>query len=62
MHIPKTTTDVLSPAEGAEGLRFDPVLLGMAKPIYVPMPFATARGIVNMTALAAAQANGLKVG
>ena len=33
-----------------------------AKPIHVLVPSVTARGIVNMTALAAAQANGLKAG
>jgi malate dehydrogenase (oxaloacetate-decarboxylating)(NADP+) len=46
----------------AEGLQVGPILLGMAKPIHVLVPSVTARGIVNMTALAAAQANGLKVG
>jgi malate dehydrogenase (oxaloacetate-decarboxylating)(NADP+) len=44
----------------AEGLQVGPILLGMAKPIHVLVPSVTARGIVNMTALAAAQANGLK--
>jgi malate dehydrogenase (oxaloacetate-decarboxylating)(NADP+) len=43
-----------------EGLQVGPLLLGMAKPIHVLVPSVTARGIVNMTALAAAQANGLK--
>ncbi|NKC29363.1 NADP-dependent malic enzyme [Falsiroseomonas selenitidurans] len=42
-----------------EGLQVGPILLGMAKPIHVLVPSVTARGIVNMTALAAAQANGL---
>jgi malate dehydrogenase (oxaloacetate-decarboxylating)(NADP+) len=46
----------------AEGLQVGPILLGMAKPIHVLVPSVTARGIVNMTALAAAQANGLKGG
>jgi malate dehydrogenase (oxaloacetate-decarboxylating)(NADP+) len=46
----------------AEGLQVGPILLGMAKPIHVLVPSVTARGIVNMTALAAAQANGLKAG
>jgi malate dehydrogenase (oxaloacetate-decarboxylating)(NADP+) len=44
----------------AEGLQVGPILLGMAKPIHVLVPSVTARGIVNMTALAAAQANGLR--
>ncbi|MGG5809957.1 NADP-dependent malic enzyme [Falsiroseomonas sp. CW058] len=43
-----------------EGLQVGPILLGMARPIHVLVPSVTARGIVNMTALAAAQANGLK--
>ncbi|MDO9503134.1 NADP-dependent malic enzyme [Falsiroseomonas sp.] len=42
-----------------EGLQVGPMLLGMAKPIHVLVPSVTARGIVNMTALAAAQANGM---
>ncbi|WP_372619513.1 NADP-dependent malic enzyme [Falsiroseomonas sp.] len=46
----------------AEGLQVGPILLGMAKPIHVLVPSVTARGIVNMTALAAAQANGLRAG
>jgi malate dehydrogenase (oxaloacetate-decarboxylating)(NADP+) len=46
----------------ARGCRSGPILLGMAKPIHVLVPSVTARGIVNMTALAAAQANGLRAG
>jgi malate dehydrogenase (oxaloacetate-decarboxylating)(NADP+) len=42
-----------------EGLQVGPMLLGMAKPVHVLVPSVTARGIVNMTALAAAQANGM---
>jgi malate dehydrogenase (oxaloacetate-decarboxylating)(NADP+) len=42
----------------SEGLLVGPVLLGMSKPIHVLMPSVTARGIVNMTALAVAQAQG----
>ena len=42
-----------------EGVRLGPMLLGMARPIHVLVPSVTARGIVNMTALAAAQANGM---
>ncbi len=45
-----------------EGLQVGPMLLGMAKPIHVLVPSVTARGIVNMTALAAAQANGMLAG
>jgi malate dehydrogenase (oxaloacetate-decarboxylating)(NADP+) len=43
----------------ADGLQVGPILLGMRKPIHVLVPSVTARGIVNLTALAAAQANGL---
>jgi malate dehydrogenase (oxaloacetate-decarboxylating)(NADP+) len=40
-----------------EALLVGPLLLGMSKPIHVLVPSVTARGIVNMTALAVAQAN-----
>jgi malate dehydrogenase (oxaloacetate-decarboxylating)(NADP+) len=39
-----------------DGLQIGPLLLGMRKPIHVLVPSVTARGIVNVTALAAAQA------
>ncbi len=39
-----------------EGLLVGPLLLGVSKPVHVLIPSVTARGIVNMTALAAAQA------
>jgi malate dehydrogenase (oxaloacetate-decarboxylating)(NADP+) len=39
-----------------EALMVGPLLLGVAKPIHVLIPSVTARGIVNMTALAATQA------
>ena len=42
----------------AEGLQLGPVLLGMNKPVHVLVPSVTARGIVNITALAAHQAQG----
>ncbi len=45
---------VLSAA--TEGLLVGPLLLGVSKPLHVLTPSVTARGIVNMTALAAAQA------
>ena len=41
----------------ADGLQVGPMLLGMNKPIHVLVPSVTARGIVNVTALAVAQAN-----
>jgi len=40
----------------ADGLPVGPLLLGMSKPAHVLVPSVTARGIVNMTALAAVQA------
>ncbi len=39
-----------------EALLVGPLLLGVSKPIHVMVPSVTARGIVNMTALAVAQA------
>ncbi len=39
-----------------EGLLVGPLLLGVSKPVHVMVPTVTARGIVNMTALAVAQA------
>jgi malate dehydrogenase (oxaloacetate-decarboxylating)(NADP+) len=40
-----------------EALLVGPLLLGVSKPIHVMVPSVTARGIVNMTALAVAQAS-----
>jgi malate dehydrogenase (oxaloacetate-decarboxylating)(NADP+) len=45
-----------------EGLLVGPLLLGVAKPIHVMVPSVTARGIVNMTALAVAQADMARAG
>jgi malate dehydrogenase (oxaloacetate-decarboxylating)(NADP+) len=41
-------------AAATEGLQVGPVLLGLSKPLHVLVPSVTARGIVNMTALAIA--------
>ena len=41
---------------GADGLPIGPILLGMSKPIHVVVPNVTARGIVNVSAVAALQA------
>jgi malate dehydrogenase (oxaloacetate-decarboxylating)(NADP+) len=41
-----------------EALQVGPLLLGMQKPLHVLVLAVTARGIVNMTALSAAQAEG----
>jgi len=43
-------------AAATEGLLVGPILLGMSKPLHVLTPAATARGIVNLTAIAVAQA------
>ena len=42
----------------ADGLVIGPLLLGMSKPIHVLVPSVTARGIVNISALAATEATG----
>lgn len=39
-----------------EGIEVGPLLLGLSKPLHVLSPTATARGVVNMTALVASQA------
>ncbi|MFC3124112.1 NADP-dependent malic enzyme [Pseudoroseomonas globiformis] len=39
----------------ADGLQIGPILLGMKKPIHVLVPSVTARGIANLTAVAATQ-------
>ena len=41
--------------EATDGLQVGPMLLGLSKPLHVLSPTATARGIVNMTALTATQ-------
>jgi malate dehydrogenase (oxaloacetate-decarboxylating)(NADP+) len=40
----------------ADGLPIGPILLGMSKPIHVVVPSVTARGIVNLSALAVMEA------
>jgi len=39
-----------------EGLSVGPILLGMARPIHVVTPSISTRGLVNMTAIAAVDA------
>jgi malate dehydrogenase (oxaloacetate-decarboxylating)(NADP+) len=46
----------------ADGLPIGPMLLGMSKPIHVVVPSVTARGIVNLSALAVVEAQGLSGG
>jgi malate dehydrogenase (oxaloacetate-decarboxylating)(NADP+) len=43
----------------SDGLPVGPILLGMSKPIHVVVPSVTARGIVNLSALAALEAQEL---
>ena len=45
---------------GADGLPIGPILLGMSKPIHVLIPTATARAIVNVSAVAARQAQTMR--
>ena len=40
----------------ADGLPIGPMMLGMSKPIHVVVPSVTARGIVNLSALAVVEA------
>ncbi|MBM3517255.1 MAG: hypothetical protein FJX56_05090, partial [Alphaproteobacteria bacterium] len=40
----------------AEGLSIGPILVGMAKPAHIVPPSVTVRGLVNMSAVAAADA------
>ena len=40
----------------ADGLPIGPMLLGMSKPVHVLVPSVTARGIVNLSALAVLEA------
>ncbi|MGI4954427.1 MAG: NADP-dependent malic enzyme [Janthinobacterium lividum] len=47
---------------GADGLPVGPLLLGMSKPIHVVVPSVTARGIVNIAAVAAQEAQLLQRG
>jgi malate dehydrogenase (oxaloacetate-decarboxylating)(NADP+) len=42
-----------------DGLPVGPMLLGMSKPIHVLVPSVTARGIVNLSALAALESQAL---
>jgi malate dehydrogenase (oxaloacetate-decarboxylating)(NADP+) len=44
----------------ADGLPIGPVLLGMSKPIHVVVPSVTARGIVNISAIAANEGQALR--
>ena len=44
----------------ADGLPIGPLLLGMSKPLHVVVPSVTARGILNMSALAALEAQSLR--
>jgi len=44
----------------ADGLPIGPVLLGMTRPIHVLVPAVTARGIVNLSALAVVEAQELE--
>jgi malate dehydrogenase (oxaloacetate-decarboxylating)(NADP+) len=45
----------------ADALPVGPMLLGMSKPIHVVTPSVTARGIVNVSAIAAVEAQALRM-
>ena len=42
----------------ADALAVGPILIGTARPVHILTPSVTARGIVNMTAIAAVEAAG----
>jgi malate dehydrogenase (oxaloacetate-decarboxylating)(NADP+) len=44
----------------ADALPVGPVLLGMCKPIHIVVQSVTARGILNLSAVAARQAHALR--
>jgi malate dehydrogenase (oxaloacetate-decarboxylating)(NADP+) len=44
-------------ATANDGIAISPVLLSAAKPVHILTPSATVRRVVNMTALAVADAN-----
>jgi malate dehydrogenase (oxaloacetate-decarboxylating)(NADP+) len=44
-------------AGATEALLVGPILLGLSKPLHVMIPTVTARGVINLTAIAAAQAS-----
>jgi malate dehydrogenase (oxaloacetate-decarboxylating)(NADP+) len=46
----------------ADGLPVGPILLGMSKPIHVVVPSVTARGMVNLSALAVVEAQIVEAG
>lgn len=45
---------------GGQGVTIGPILLGAAKPVHILNPQATTRRIVNMTAVAVAEANAVR--
>ena len=47
-------------AAAADGLSIGPLLLGAAKPLHVLIPSTTARGILNVSAVLAMEANALR--
>jgi malate dehydrogenase (oxaloacetate-decarboxylating)(NADP+) len=42
----------------ADALPVGPILVGAARPVHILTPSVTARGVVNMTAVAAVEAQG----
>ena len=54
--ISPTAFNLLKTASGG-GVTVGPILLGAARPVHILTPSATVRRLVNMTALAVADAN-----
>jgi malate dehydrogenase (oxaloacetate-decarboxylating)(NADP+) len=46
----------------ADGLPVGPILIGAARPAHILTPSVTARGVVNMTAVAVAEAQAALAG
>ena len=57
MDAANISLNLLKAAQG-EGITVGPILLGAAKPVHILTPSASVRRVVNMTALAVAQAAG----
>jgi malate dehydrogenase (oxaloacetate-decarboxylating)(NADP+) len=57
MDAANISLNLLKAAQG-EGITVGPILMGAAKPVHILTPSASVRRVVNMTALAVAQAAG----
>ena len=57
MDAANISLNLLKAAQG-DGITVGPILMGAAKPVHILTPSASVRRVVNMTALAVAQATG----